>query len=321
MTKLPSPPLEFASIPSDEMGFAMALFASAANGSLSTRELSASQRKPNHRCEKLFMKLMCSDDLATETPRPVVIKDDLSLYSVFRLLWERYESDERQSSICARVLAFHFLMARTAADAVRAWGNPSPGESEEVALNPVVVEAVARICLLQDGLIDEDHFSNEIERVRHGADMADHHLQRTPAHTRREAAAVSNLNPADFPFGHSESRSLAERLLAHESTSPEDSVFAASRVHKKLRVAFASMIGLSGFQSWAERAKILTEREGLTFDLASVETEGALTRVSEKKAEAANAFFGHLIALPDRLIGKSLMLRLLQEVWPGLLEG
>ncbi len=303
------------------MGFAMALFASAANGSLSARELSASHRKSNHRCEKLFMKLMCSDDLATETPRPIVIKDDLSLYSVFRLLWERYESDERQSSICARVLAFHFLMARTAAGVVKAWGNRSRSESEAVALDPVVVEALARICLLQDGLIDEDHFSNEIESIRFGVDRTDNHIQGIPVRAESESPCLSNLNPADFPFGHSESRLLAERLLAYETASPEDSVFAASRVQKKLRVAFASIVGLKGFQSWAERAKILTEREGLTFDLASVETEGALQRVPDQKGEAAAAFFGHLIALPDRLLGKSLLLWLLQEVWPGLLDG
>jgi hypothetical protein len=302
------------------MGFALALFACAANGSLSAKELSASGRKPNRRCEKLFMKLMCSDDLATETPRPIVIKDDLSLYSAFRLLWERYENDERQSSICARVLAFHFLMARTAAREVPAWVNPSPSLSEAVPLDPVVVEAVARICLLQDGLIDEHHFSNEIESVRYGANKADHHIQRTPAGAQHESAVVSNLDPADSPLGHSESRLLAERLLAYERTSPEDSVFAASRVHNKLRVAFASMVGLKGFQSWTERAKKLTEREGLNFNFAFVETGGATQRMPEEKAEATAAFFGHLIALPDRLIGKSLLLRLLQEVWPSQLD-
>jgi hypothetical protein len=303
------------------MGFAIALFASAANGSLSGKEQSASRRKPNRKCEKLFMKLMCSDDLATTTPRPIVIKDDLSLYSVFRLLWERYENDERQPSICARVLAFHFLMARTAGGQVTSWVNPSTSGPQAVALDPVVVEALARICLLQDGLIDEDHFLNEIESVRCGADRTEHRTQPTPARARCVPASDSNLNPADFPFGHSESRLLAERLLAYETTSPEDSVFAASRVHKKLRVAFASMVGLKGFQSWAGRAKTLTEREGIAFDLASVDTEGELQRLPAEKAEAAAAFFGHLIALPDRLIGKSLMLRLLQEVWPGLLEG
>lgn len=299
----------------------MALFASAANGSLSAKKVSASRRKPNRKCEKLFMKLMCSDDLATTPPRPIVIKDDLSLYSVFRLLWERYENDERQSSICARVLAFHFLGARTAGGAVTVWGNPSPNEPEAVTLDPVVVEALARICLLQDGLIDEDHFSNEIESIRHGVDRMHDHIQCIPVRTEYEPACISSLNPADFPFGYSESLLLAERLLAYETTPSEDRVFAASSVYKKLRVAFASIVGLKGFQSWTERAKILTDREGLTFDLASVETEGGLQRSPEEKAEAAAAFFGHLIALPDRLLGKSLMLRLLQEVWPSLLDG
>ncbi len=267
------------------------------------------------------MKLMCSDDLATATPRPIVIKDDLSLYSIFRLLWERYESDERQSSICARVLAFHFLMARTAGGAVTERVNPSPSGPEAFVRDPVVVEALARVCLLQDGLIDEDHFSNEIESIRHGVDRTYDHIQPILLRAECEPACTSNLNPADFPFGHSETRLLAERLLAYETTSPEDSVFAASSVHKKLRIALASIVGLKGFQSWSERAKTLTEREGLTFDLASVEMEGALQIVPVEKAEAAAAFFGHLIALPDRLIGKSLMLRLLQEVWPSLLDG
>ncbi len=267
------------------------------------------------------MKLMCSDDLATATPRPIVIKDDLSLYSIFRLLWERYESDERQSSICARVLAFHFLMARTAGGAVTAWVNPTPSGPEAVALDPIVVEALAHVCLSQNGLIDEDHFSNEIESIRYGVERTHDHIQRVPLRADYEPACTSNLNAADFPFGHSETRLLAERLLAYETTSPEGSVFAASSVHEKLRVAFASIVGVKGFQSWAERAKTLTERENLTFDLASVETEGALQVGTGERAAAAAAFFGHLIALPDRLIGKSLMLRLLQEVWPSLLDG
>jgi hypothetical protein len=176
ITKMLSSPLEFASIPSDEMGFALALFASAASGSLSARELSASRRKPDRQCEKLFMKLMCSDDLATATLRPIVIKDDLSLYSVFRLVWERYENDERQASICTRVLAFHFLMVRTAGGAVTAWGNPSSNGPRAVILDPVVVEALANTCLLQDGLIDEDRFSNEIESIRYGAGRIRDHM-------------------------------------------------------------------------------------------------------------------------------------------------
>ena len=33
-----------------------------------------------------------------------------SLYKAFRALWEQYEGDARQRSVCARVLAFYFLM-------------------------------------------------------------------------------------------------------------------------------------------------------------------------------------------------------------------
>jgi hypothetical protein len=106
------------------MGFAMALFVSAASGRLSINISDSTPRKSKRGCEQLFMRLMCSDDLAATSTKAIVIKNDLALYSAFRMLWDKYEGDERQVSVCARVLAFHFLMERTAVGALEDWLKP-----------------------------------------------------------------------------------------------------------------------------------------------------------------------------------------------------
>jgi hypothetical protein len=310
---------EFAPIPPDEMGFAMALFVSASSGRLSPDASDSTPRKPNHSCEHLFMRLMCSDDLVATSPKPIVIKNDLALYSVFRVLWENYEGDERQASVCARVLAFHFLMERTSGAAVEDWLTRCPAGPESVMLDCVVVEALARICLLKDGLLDHDHFQNEVESI---ARVPAHPLwqdQSSKRHVLHYVSAVSGSPVVSFPFECSDSRLLAERLLAFEASCVGDNLSAASRVCRKLRGPLDALTGVRGFESLVARAKALTKRDCRVTVSVIVEPDGSFQGLAYEGADAAAVFIGHLIGLPDRLIGKGLTLRLLQVVWPNVM--
>jgi hypothetical protein len=318
LTGTPLPDLEFDPIPPDEMGFAMALFVSAANGRLSSSgHFRSSPTNPNLVCEQLFLRLLFSDDLAATTPKPIVIKDDLNLYSIFRTLWERYEDDDRQISVCARVLAFHFLMERTAGAVVATWLKPCPSGPEAVFLDPAVVEALAGICLLKNGLLCEDHFLNEVES--HGVKKAHSRVPDKHRPAQHGLSPVSDLSLQSFPFGHDGSRLLAERLLAYEAISVGDGMCAASSVCKKLEGSFASLAGSRSFASLTERARTLTKRDSGTVVSMTAEADGAFQGLAYEDDDAAAIFIGHLISLPYRLIGAGLTRRVLQDAWPELL--
>jgi hypothetical protein len=317
LTETPLPNLEFDPIPPDEMGFAMALFVNAANGRLSSSgHFRSPPTNPNLVCEQLFLRLLFSDDLVATTPKPIFIKDDVKLYSIFRTLWERYEDDDRQVSVCARVLAFHFLMERTAGGVVADWLKPCASGPEAISLDPAVVEALAGICLLKDGLLCEDHFLNEVES--HGVKKTHSRVSDEHRSAQYGLSPVSDLLQS-FPFGHDGSRLLAERLLAYEAISVGDGRCAASSVCKKLQGSFASLAGSRGFASLSERARTLTKRDSGTLVSMTAEADGEFQGLAYENDDAAAIFIGHLISLPYRLIGAGLTRRVLQDVWPELL--
>lgn len=267
----------------------------------------------------MFMQLLCSDDLAANTRKPAVIEDDLSLYAAFRKLWEQYEGNYCQASVCARVLAFHFLVKRTGGSgAAAAWLAPHPDGPEAALLDPVVVEALARILLLKNGLLTENHFLTEVERISHGANDA--HLEDESRRAVHSDPAVSCLPAQSVSFGDSKSRRLAERLLAYEAITFGNGNFAASSVCKKLRGSLASLAGVQSFESLVSRALTLSKRDGRAMGSASVEPDGSVQGLGDEDSGAAAVFISHLIALPARFIGEELTLRMLQEVWPGLVS-
>jgi hypothetical protein len=258
--------------------------------------------------------------LAAPSSKPIVIKNDLALYSVFRVLWENYKGNECQASICARVLAFHFLIERTTGTAAEDWLTRRPAGPESIMLNSVVIEALARVCLLKNGLLDHDHFQKEVASL---ARIRAHPLwqeQSSTRHVLHDVSAVSEMSVVSFPFGRSESRLLAERLLAFEASCVGDNLSAASNICRKLRGPLNALTGLRGFESFAARAKSLTKRDCQAPVSVLVEPDGSFQGLACEETEATTVFIGHLIGLPDRLIGKGLTLRLLQDVWPDVIS-
>jgi hypothetical protein len=187
-------------------------------------------------------------------------------------------------------------------------------------LDSVVIEALARICLLKNGLLDHDHFQTEVESITRALADPIWQDQVSPIHVGHYDLAVAELRVDKLPFGRSESRLLAERLLAFESPGVGDNLSAASSVCMKLRGPLNALMGLRGFESLAARAKTLAKRDCRVSVSVIVESDGSFHGLACEETEAAVVFIGYLIGLPDRLIGNNLTLRLLQNVWPDLIS-
>ncbi len=95
-------------------------------------------------CSWLYQTL-CADVEPSFSEESSRANQETTLESAFRVLCSHYEGDPLQASICARVLAFYFLMERTAGAAVAAWVHSVPDAPQLVALHPAVVEAIAKI--------------------------------------------------------------------------------------------------------------------------------------------------------------------------------
>ncbi len=88
-----------------------------------------------------------------------------SLSEAFLTVWQYYVGDDRQASICARVLGFHLLMERTEGAILEGWLLPSPDDPETVLLPPAVVEAVASVALGIAGALSEELFVETVALI------------------------------------------------------------------------------------------------------------------------------------------------------------
>lgn len=143
---------KYPSIAADEIGFAIAVFVSAANGRKSLRIASSTtpERNSAKNCRKVFAGLSAHCAFPTPPDRPVVSHES-SLEAAFLQLWQQYHGDERQASICARVLGFYYIMEQTKGAAVERWMSRCPEHSDVVMLHSEVIRAIAEVPLSQDG--------------------------------------------------------------------------------------------------------------------------------------------------------------------------
>ena len=130
---IPSSP-DFVPVSSEEMGFALTLFVEAANSRVSPA-LPLQELVLEDPCALLYVTL-CADmhsplpaiaDRAPESDR------EAALYGAFRVLCLHYAGDPLQASVCARVLAFYFLMERSAGAALAGWTQEIPESPELVS--------------------------------------------------------------------------------------------------------------------------------------------------------------------------------------------
>ncbi len=80
------------------------------------------------------------------------------VYTAFTTLCSYYDGDPLQAAVCARVLAFHFLMERTEGSVLSEWIQPHPEADQLVELHPAVIEAIATTRLHGSVLLPEGTF-------------------------------------------------------------------------------------------------------------------------------------------------------------------
>ena len=124
-----------------------------------------------------------------------------------------------------------------------------------------------------------------------------------------------------------ETQDWARRLLTYEAVAGEASVpteAATVRVYEKLRRPLCALAGVAGFRSLASRALALAKAEASSLSVVQVTADGSLQGLGELEpqidkdhSEQRGAILiAQLLGLLLTFIGETLMLRLLQDVWP-----
>lgn len=124
---------------------------------------------------------------------------------------------------------------------------------------------------------------------------------------------------------HPKTRDFARRLLVYEAAAGNSSasnIPAVFLVSEKLRRPLSTLAGVIGFRSLVARALTLAKSEVHSLNTVRVNPDGSLEGLSElhsdETAEAGVMLIAQLLGLLSTLIGESLTLRLVQDVWPNL---
>ena len=122
------------------------------------------------------------------------------------------------------------------------------------------------------------------------------------------------------------SESYAGQVIALECRTIDNKAGArpALRVCDKLRLPLNILVGAVGYRSLLTRALMLAKSETSWFDGSTVDAGGSITPSAEaaatlesaEGAQAGAAVVAHLIGLLISIIGESLTVRLLQDIWP-----
>jgi hypothetical protein len=146
----------FPAIPAEEIAVAMTLFVNAASLQIPAARIDPLPL-PDWECAGFFRSIAADMKVALAMHRNDP-RAESSLDFAFKMLWRHYDGDDRQRSICARILGFHSLMVRTDGALVQPWLQACPDAPEAVVLHPVVVEAVATTPLSANGVMSQVYF-------------------------------------------------------------------------------------------------------------------------------------------------------------------
>ena len=95
-------------------------------------------------------------------------------------------------------------------------------------------------------------------------------------------------------------------------------VHVVSQVCDKLRRPLSTLVGAAGFRSLLARALTLAKQESPAISAWEVEPDGSLHALNGDAAQSGAVLVAHLIGLMITLIGESLTLRLVHDVWRDL---
>ncbi len=138
----------------------MAVFVNAGNGAISTRLQTSLTAAAEWERDQRYWDLLPN----THTPAQDAPVQGVSLHQAFSVVWEQFEGHHQQVVVCARLLAFHFLMERTQGRAVENWLRPSPEGPATVILDDAVVTAVGCVFLREDGQMSENDLAESVRQ-------------------------------------------------------------------------------------------------------------------------------------------------------------
>jgi hypothetical protein len=114
---------------------------------------------------------------------------------------------------------------------------------------------------------------------------------------------------------------LARQLVAYERVETGQAKAdheAVCRVCEKLRLPLGTLAGGAGFRSLLSRALALAKHESPALSAWEVRADGSLHGLNGQAAQSSSVLVAHLIGLMIMLIGKSLTLRIIHDVWLDL---
>lgn len=142
------------------MAFAMAVFVNAGNGVISSRLQAPPTASSEWARDQVYLDLLPQ----TPTNAKAAPSGGTSLHQAFSVAWEQFEGHQQQGAVCARLLAFHFLMELTRGRAAENWLRPSPENPSTVILDDSVVAAVGCAPLGWDGRLSEDSLASAVRQ-------------------------------------------------------------------------------------------------------------------------------------------------------------
>ncbi len=154
--------LSFQPVSVDELSFALTLFVGVANHQLAARHTSADAADSIVECEEIFRELSHGVE---PTGCESLLSCQASLADSFRGLWSFYQGNAYQVPLCARVLAFYFLMSQTRGAALASWVDSCAEDPTAVILHPAVLQALAEVNLTPAGQLDKRDFLGRIEVI------------------------------------------------------------------------------------------------------------------------------------------------------------
>ncbi len=176
----------------------MTLFVSAANGQSTPTNLPSSSPDALT-CEQTFLALSFGTTAEPDPVRRAALLES-TIYRAFRAVWYQYRTDPQRLSLCARVLAFCFLMERSRGEILQLWEGPE-SESDLLSLHPAVVDALASVTMEDNGMLSKSVF---LEHLRTVAERYPDLKPKLPAIPLRPEPETEQA----WPYGDSEAAGL-----------------------------------------------------------------------------------------------------------------
>lgn len=283
-------------VSAEEIAFAIAIFVNAANRTISPRHSSPHRSRARRACDQAFLDLVSRSSVQTQS----ATSEEAPLYEAFRTLWEQFEGDNQQASVCARILAFHFLMERTRGAVVEEWLKEHPETPETVVLDDAIVAAIANTALAADGSLLETEF---LASVRN--------------HVQERAEAEHSVSMVA-------TRDLAAQLLTLEAQAAaggNGDLAVASQICQKLRLCLIAVVGREAYRTLLTRALTMATKEEASLASVRVREDGTLEGTEAGSAQAGQVLIARFVELQTTFVGEALLYNLLRELWPALSFG